>query len=360
MELPKGLAGVVVDQTKVSSTKNAVLTYAGYPIKELKDAPFEEVVFLLWHTRLPSADELSEFRKRLVSEMVLPEKTVQLITRITYEPQHPMSILRTTVSLLGTTNDVKRDDPPRILAKLLTAIAAIIRIRDGQPIKHAQKGWGVVENFIYLFSGQRPTPERVAMFNTVMVLHADHEFNASTFTVRVVASTQADYYSCLTAAVCALKGPLHGGANERVFNMLETIRDTGQDPVQYVKNQMASGHKIMGFGHRIYKNGDPRAVILREVARKIAHETGNDSYFVLQEQIKDYMFKATHLHPNVDYYTALIYHCFDLDKQTFTMMFAACRTAGWLAHIVEQQAEGCLIRPSSEYVGETNRHYPSR
>ncbi len=177
------------------------------------------------------------------------------------------------------------------------------------------------------------------MFNTVMVLHADHEFNASTFTARVVASTQADYYSCLTAAVCALKGPLHGGANERVFKMLETIRDTGQDPVQYVKDQMASGHKIMGFGHRIYKNGDPRAVILREVARKIAHETDNDSYFVLQEQIKDYMFKATHLHPNVDYYTALIYHCFDLDKQTFTMMFAACRTAGWLAHIVEQQAE---------------------
>lgn len=148
-----------------------------------------------------------------------------------------MSILRTTVSLLGTTNDVKRDDPPRILAKLLTAIAAIIRIRDGQPIKHAQKGWGVVENFIYLFSGQRPTPERVAMFNTVMVLHADHEFNASTFTARVVASTQADYYSCLTAAVCALKGPLHGGANERVFKMLETIRDTGQDPVQYVKDR---------------------------------------------------------------------------------------------------------------------------
>ncbi|MCV3741604.1 methylcitrate synthase [Lentilactobacillus hilgardii] len=357
MELPKGLAGVVVDQTKVSSTKNAILTYAGYPIKELKNAPFEEVVFLLWHTRLPNADELKDFRKLLVSQMALPYETVQLMARIAREPQHPMSILRTTVSLLGTTNDVERDDPPRILAKMLTAIAAIIRIRNDKPIKHARKNWGVVENFIYLFSGKRPTAEQVSMFNTVMVLHADHEFNASTFTARVVASTKSDYYSCLTAAVCALKGPLHGGANEQVFKMLETIRETGQDPVQYVERRITSGHKIMGFGHRVYKDGDPRAAILREIARKIAHETGNDPYFVLQEQIRDYMFKKTHLHPNVDYYTALIYHCFNLDRQTFTTMFAACRTAGWLAHIIEQQAEGCLIRPSSEYVGKTNRHY---
>lgn len=360
MKLPKGLAGVVVDQTKVSSTKNAVLTYAGYPIKELKDASFEEVVFLLWHTRLPSSDELTVFRKRLVSEMVLPDHTVQLIARIAKEPQHPMSILRTTVSLLGTTNDVKRDDPPRILAKMLTAIAAIIRIRDGKPIEQANQNWGVVENFVYLFSGEQPTAERVKMFNTVMVLHADHEFNASTFTARVVASTKSDDYSCLTAAVCALKGPLHGGANERVFEMLEAIRETGQDPVDYVNEQMARGRKIMGFGHRIYKDGDPRAVILRVIAQKISQETGNDEYFALQEQIREYMFKKTHLHPNVDYYTALIYHCFNLDKKTFTMMFAACRTAGWLAHVIEQQTEGCLIRPSSEYVGETNRHYPNK
>ncbi|GAX04637.1 citrate synthase [Secundilactobacillus pentosiphilus] len=357
MKLPKGLDGVVVDQTKISSTQNAVLTYAGYPIKELQNAPFEEVVFLLWHTRLPSADELKAFRKLLVSKMVLPDETIRLMTRIAKEPQHPMSILRTTVSLLGTTNDVERDDPPRILGKMLTAIAAIIRIRDDQPVMHANSDWGVVENFIYLFSGERPTAERVAMFNTVMVLHADHEFNASTFTARVVASTKADYYSCLTAAVCALKGPLHGGANEKVFKMLETIRQTGQEPTAYVNDQMAKGRKIMGFGHRIYKNGDPRATILREIARQIAHETDNDAYFALQEQIRDYMFEKTHLHPNVDYYTALIYHCFGLDKKTFTMMFAACRTAGWLAHITEQQAEGCLIRPSSEYVGQTNRHY---
>lgn len=359
MALSKGLAGVIADQTRISSTHNAILSYAGYPINELKDAPFEEIVYLLWHGQLPSRDELAAFRFELVSQMALPYETVQLMARIAREPQHPMSILRTTVSLLGTTNDVKRDEPPRILGKMLAAIAAIIRIRNDQPIKHAHRQWGVVENFIYLFSGKRPTASEVKMLNTVMILHADHEFNASTFTARVVASTQSDYYSCLTAAVCALKGPLHGGANEQVFHMLETIHHNHQDPVEFVNQRLAAGDKIMGFGHRVYKNGDPRAVILREIAKTLARDTDNMAYFDLQEQISQVMAEKTHLHPNVDYYTALIYHCFNLDAETFTPMFAACRTAGWLAHIIEQQARGCLIRPSSEYVGQTNRHYPT-
>ena len=359
MKLPEGLSGVVISETKISSTKNAVLTYAGYPIKELKDAPFEEVVYLLWHKKLPTPAQLKDMRQQLVAEMKLPDETIRLMKYIALEPQHPMSILRTTVSLLGTThNDVKRDQPLKILSKMLTAIAAIIRLRDNQALMTVNPQWGVVENFMYLFTGRRPTPSQVKMFNTVMVLHADHEFNASTFTSRVVASTQADYYSCLTAAVCALKGPLHGGANEQVFKMLEEIRTTGQKPINYVNDRIAAGKKIMGFGHRVYKDGDPRAVILRGIAEQIADETNNSVYFNLQEQIRDYMFEKTHLHPNVDYYTALIYHCLGLDKSTFTTMFAACRTAGWLAHIMEQQSDGCLIRPSSEYVGPTNRHYP--
>ncbi|MBV0931187.1 methylcitrate synthase [Lentilactobacillus sp. IMAU92037] len=357
MKLPKGLAGVVVDQTKISSTKNEILTYAGYPITELEDVPYEEIVLLLWNLRLPTESELVSFRRELVSQMKLPAETVRLMGRIAKEPQHPMSILRTTVSLLGTTNDNEHDEPPRILAKMLTAVAAIIRIRNDQPIKRSKPDFGVVENFIYMFSGKRPTREQIEMLNTVMVLHADHEFNASAFTARVVASTQSDYYSCLTTAVCSLKGPLHGGANEQVFKMLETIKQTGQDPLEYVERQLASRQKIMGFGHRVYKHGDPRAAILREIAGKISYETGNEAYFEMEEQIRDFMFEKTHLHPNVDYYTAVIYHCFNLDRDTFTTMFAACRTAGWLAHIMEQREEGCLIRPSSEYIGETNRHY---
>ena len=174
---------------------------------------------------------------------------------------------------------------------------------------------------------------------------------------RVVASTAADYYSCLTAAVCALKGPLHGGANEQVFAMLEEIKGSHLDPITYVKQRLAAGKKVMGFGHRIYKDGDPRAKILQRLARKLAQKTGNESYYDLQVTLADYLLKTKGLHPNVDYYTALIYHCLGLEKDLFTVIFAACRTAGWLAHIMEQKRTGRLIRPSSEYIGPKGRKY---
>ncbi|MQS53175.1 citrate/2-methylcitrate synthase [Companilactobacillus mishanensis] len=359
MDHAKGLAGIVVDETKISSTKNEKLTYAGYSVEEIAKAhaSFEEVVFLLWYTRLPSEDELREFRRDLVSKMVLPAETIRLLLYIAKEPQHPMSILRTTTSLLGTTNDVDHDEPPKILAKMLTAIAAIIRIRDDEPFLDVDPELGVADNFLYMMTGKKPNAELSQMFNTVMILHADHEFNASTFTARVVASTMSDYYSCLTAAVCALKGPLHGGANERVFEMLNEIMSQDEDPIDFIKNEIGRGRKIMGFGHRIYKHGDPRAYILKDIAEKLAEETDNMDYYNIQQQLADYMLEKDHLHPNVDYYTALIYHCLGLEKETFTLVFAACRTSGWLAHVMEQRREKTLIRPNSEYVGPTNRSY---
>ena len=357
MDYPRGLAGVVVDQTKISSTAGAHLTYAGYPIEELSEASFEEVVFLLWNTRLPNEQELYDFRADLVSKMVLPAETIRLLLYIAKEPQHPMSILRTTTSLLGTTNDVEHDEPPKILAKMLTAIAAILRIRDNEPLIDVDPNLNVVENFLYMIKGKRPDRKLTKMFSSVMILQADHEFNASTFTARVVASTFADYYSCLTAAVSALKGPLHGGANERVFEMIEEIEKEQIDPKDFVELQLKKKRKIMGFGHRIYKNGDPRAFILEEIAAELAPETGNKQYLKIQQALAKYMLERFELHPNVDYYTALIYHCLGLDKSVFTMIFATCRTAGWLAHIMEQRRENCLIRPNSEYVGPTNQHY---
>ncbi|MCI1985171.1 MAG: citrate/2-methylcitrate synthase [Lactobacillus sp.] len=359
MDVPKGLAGVVVEETKISSTQDAKLTFAGYPIEELKDLPYPAVVYLLWHQELPTAAQLKQLETDLVAAMALPAETMRLMAMVALEPQHPMSILRTTVSLLGTTNNGgKLDEPRQILGKMLAAIAAIIRLRDSQPQLTADPSVGVVANFMTLFMGRRPSPKQLRAFNTVMILHADHEFNASTFTSRVVASTQADYYSCLTAAVCALKGPLHGGANEQVFNMLQAIRHTGVAPQRYVDAQLAAHKKIMGFGHRVYKDGDPRAKILRGIAKEIAAETNNQVYFEIQEQLAAYMLAKLGLHPNVDYYTAVIYHCLGLDESTFTVMFAACRTAGWLAHIMEQRATGCLIRPASQYVGPTGRHVP--
>ncbi|AKP67362.1 citrate/2-methylcitrate synthase [Companilactobacillus ginsenosidimutans] len=359
MDHPKGLAGIVVDETHISSTKNERLTYAGYSVEEMAKAhaSFEEVVYLLWKTHLPNREELEDFRKDLVSKMVLPAETIRLLLYIAREPQHPMSILRTTTSLLGTTNDVDHDEPPKILAKMLTAIAAIIRIRDDKPFLEVDPDLGVADNFLYMMTGKKPDSELSQMFNTVMILHADHEFNASTFTARVVASTFSDYYSCLTAAVCALKGPLHGGANERVFEMLMDIVQGDQDPIDFVKDQMAQGRKIMGFGHRIYKHGDPRACILKGIAEKLAEETGNIDLYNIQQTLADYMLEKTGLHPNVDYYTALIYHCLGLEKETFTLVFAACRTSGWLAHVMEQRREKTLIRPNSEYVGPTDRSY---
>lgn len=353
----RGLAGIIVDQTKISSTKNAHLIYAGYPIEEIAQASFEEAVFLLWHTRLPNQEELLFFRQDLVNKMVLPAETIRLLLYIAKEPQHPMSILRTTTSLLGTTNDVEHDEPPKILAKMLTAIAAIIRIRDNEPLMEVDPHLGVVENFLLMITGKKPSQRLAKIFSVVMILHADHEFNASTFTARVVASTQADYYSCLTAAVCALKGPLHGGANERVFEMLEIIQQQQIDPLVYLQEQLQAKKKIMGFGHRIYKQGDPRASILKQIAAELAQTTNNQKYYQLQIRIADYMFENFKLHPNVDYYTALIYHCLGLEKETFTMIFAACRTVGWLAHIMEQRQENILIRPNSIYVGPTGRHY---
>ena len=357
MDIPKGLSGVVVDQTMISSTANAHLTYAGYPIEEIANAPFEAVVFLLWNTRLPNQKELQAFRQELVDKMVLPAETIRLLLYIAKEPQHPMSILRTTTSLLGTTNDVEHDEPPKILSKMLTAIAAIIRIRDNEPLIDVDLKLSVVENFLYMMTGKRPDKQLSKMFSTVMVLHADHEFNASTFTARVVASTLSDYYSCLTAAVCALKGPLHGGANERVFEMLEDIKNNHLDPVEYINDQLQKKRKIMGFGHRIYKHGDPRAYILKGIAENLAEQTGNQEYFEIQQQLAAYMLKKFGLHPNVDYYTSVIYHCIGLKKEVFTMIFAACRTVGWLAHIMEQRRENVLIRPCSEYIGPKNRHY---
>jgi citrate synthase len=359
MDHPRGLAGIVADETSISSTKNEVLTYAGYSVEEMAKAhaTFEEVVFLLWNKRLPSKEELDDFRKDVVNRMVLPAETIRLLLYVARETQHPMSILRTTTSLLGTTNDVDHDEPPKILAKMLTAIAAIIRIRDDKPFIEVDPNLGVADNFLYMMTGNKPDKELSQMFNTVMILHADHEFNASTFTARVVASTFSDYYSCLTAAVCALKGPLHGGANERVFEMLMDIVEDGRDPIDYVDEQIQRGRKIMGFGHRIYKHGDPRAAILKKIAEKLAEETDNMDLYNIQATLHDYMLEKTGLHPNVDYYTALIYHCLGLEKETFTLIFAACRTSGWLAHVMEQRDEKVLIRPNSEYVGPTDRSY---
>ncbi len=360
MDLPKGLAGVVIADTAISSTKNDMLTYAGYPITELiaNDVPYEAVVFLLWHQRLPTSEELRNFRAALFAEMELAPDFLATLKKISKIQRHPMSLLRTSVSFLGSIESKAESNATAIQAKMLMIVAMIVRLRANKKPLKARRELDFAGNFVYLLTGKVPNAEEDALFNKVLLLHADHEFNASTFTARVAASTNADEYSCLTAAICALKGPLHGGANEQVYFLLEEIRKSGQSVADYLAARLAKHEKIMGFGHRIYKNGDPRAFYLHDYAKTMAEHYDQMAMFNLAESVAAYMLQTKHLKPNVDFYAAIIYHCLGIPHDIFTPIFAVSRTAGWLAHIREQKAASYLIRPSSHYTGEYNKKVP--
>lgn len=352
IKVPAGLANVICTETQISSTKGQMLSYVGYSIDELmaQDLSYETVLFLLWHLRLPTAQELEIQNKKIFANIFLDEQYLNRLRVISQTHQHPMSILRTAISMLGTQTDATGTSE-QVQGRMLAVVAAIVSLIQKRPILSPRRDLSYAGNFYYLLTGYLPSKAQERIANKVLILHADHELNASTFTARVVASTDADLYSCLTAAVCALKGPLHGGANEAVFKMLETI-DQGDVSVDaYLAKRLANHEKISGFGHRIYKNGDPRAKYLRIAAKEMATETHQLKWYHLSETISHYMATHTKLKPNVDFYTATIYHCMGLPANAFTLLFAVCRTGGWLAHIREQRQMHTLIRPSSEYIG---------
>lgn len=361
MDLPKGLAGVVIADTAISSTKNDMLTYAGYPITELiaNNVPYEAVVFLLWHQRLPTNAELKNFRAALFAEMELAPDFLDTLKKISKIQRHPMSLLRTSVSFLGSTESKAESNATAIQAKMLMIVAMIVRLRAGKKPLKARRKLDFAGNFVYLLTGKVPSAAENDLFNKVLLLHADHEFNASTFTARVAASTNADEYSCLTAAICALKGPLHGGANEQVYLLLDGIRSSGQTVAEYLGSRLANHEKIMGFGHRIYKHGDPRSFYLHDYAKIMAQHYDQMALFNLAEAVAAYMWQTKQLKPNVDFYAAIIYHCLGVPHDIFTPIFAVSRTAGWLAHIREQKAASYLIRPSSHYTGVYDKKVPS-
>ncbi|MFD1672253.1 citrate/2-methylcitrate synthase [Agrilactobacillus yilanensis] len=361
IKVSAGLANVICTETYISSTKNQMLSYAGYGIDELmaQQVSYEEVLFLLWHLRLPTASELEAQNKKIFANIYLDEHYLNRLRVISNTHQHPMSILRTAISMLGTQTDATGTSE-QVQGRMLAVVAAIVSLLQKRPILTPRQDLSYAGNFYYLLTGHLPTAAQTAIANQVLILHADHELNASTFTARVVASTDADMYSCLTAAVCALKGPLHGGANEAVFKMLTEIDQNHIDPATYIADKLAKHEKISGFGHRIYKNGDPRAKYLKIAAAQIAKDSHQLKWYQLSEQIQTYMAENTNFKPNVDFYTATIYHCMGLPADVFTLLFAVCRTGGWLAHIQEQRQMHTLIRPSSEYVGEMNRRIDER
>jgi citrate synthase len=366
MTATKGLEGIVATTSSISSIVDGVLTYRGYNIDDLAvNAAFEEVAYLLWFGKLPDKVQLQELQNQLSEYAAIPD---EIITQLKLYPKDlsTMAALRSAVSSLAL-YDKQADDMSReanvtktvkLQAQLPTIVAAIARIREGLEPIAPKKGVSIAENFLYQLSGKEPEETAIRAFNQALVLHADHELNASTFAARVTVATLSDIYSGITSAIGALKGPLHGGANEVVAKTLEEIG--GLDQVEsYVQTKLDNREKIMGFGHRVYKNGDPRAKHLQKMSRELGEMNGDTTLFDISVRIEEIVTGQKGLKPNVDFYSASVYTQLGIKKDLFTPIFAVSRVSGWTAHILEQYENNRLIRPRAEYTGPIDQKYVS-
>ncbi|MEK4383224.1 citrate synthase [Aeribacillus sp. FSL K6-2848] len=359
MTATRGLEGVVATTSSISSIIDDTLTYVGYNIDDLaQNASFEEVVYLLWHRKLPNKEQLEELRKQLAENASIPNEILEHFKTYPIDKVHPMAALRTAVSLLGLydeeadnmSDEANYRKAIRLQAKISTIVAAFARIRKGLEPVQPRTDLVFAANFLYMLKGEEPDQTSIEAFNKALVLHADHELNASTFTARVCVATLSDIYSGITAAIGALKGPLHGGANERVMRMLTEIGEP-ENVESYIREKLANKEKIMGFGHRVYRKGDPRAKHLKEMSRRLTEITGETKWYEMSTKIEEIVTSEKSLPPNVDFYSASVYHCLGIDHDLFTPIFAISRTSGWLAHILEQYENNRLIRPRAEYTG---------
>ena len=361
-----GLEGVVAGKTALSMVdgQQGRLTYRGYDIGDLaRNSSFEEVSHLLWHGHLPTKAQLADTRERLAKERALPTEVVNLL-RVLAGRSPPMDALRTAVSALSPFDpDVARNDSAgnlrkahRITAKTGTVIAAYHRLREGHEPIAPRQDLSHAANFLYMLSGKEPDAEIARDFDVCLVLHADHGFNASTFSARCVASSLSDMHSAVTAAVGSLKGPLHGGANEAVMHMLEEIGNA-EKAEQYIADKLGSKEKIPGFGHRIYKVLDPRAPYLKEMSERLGKRGGNLKWYEMSTKIQAKVKAMKGLDANVDFYSASTYHSMGIATDLFTPIFALARVAGWTAHVQEQLNDNRLIRPDVEYVGPDRQEY---
>ncbi|MFA8437870.1 citrate synthase [Pueribacillus sp. YX66] len=365
MTATRGLEGVVAANSAVSSIIDDVLTYRGYNIDDLaENASFEEVVYLLWNDKLPTKEELNDLNAQLAEHATIPQELIDQMKSYPLKDVHPMAALRSAVSTLALydsdadnmSEEANYAKAIKIQAKIATIVAAFARLRNGQEPVQPKKGLSYAANFLYMLSGKEPDEISETAFNKALVLHADHELNASTFTARVCVATLSDIYSGITGAIGALKGPLHGGANEQVMKMLSEIAEP--DNIRpYLDNAFANKQKIMGFGHRVYRKGDPRAKHLREMSKKLTGITGEQKWYEMSIQIEEIIKNEKGLVPNVDFYSASVYHSLGIDHDLFTPIFAISRVSGWAAHILEQYSDNRLIRPRAEYVGKVNQKY---
>jgi len=366
-EIKKGLAGVVVDYTaisKVNPETNSLL-YRGYPVQELAASKsFEEVAYLLWHGELPDAAQLAEFVRTEVSQRAL-DANVKAAIDLLPPSAHPMDVTRTAVSVIGAC-DPNADDPSpaanlaksiALFAKLPAIVAYDQRRRRGQEEIPARDDLSYAENFLYMTFGEVPAPVVVEAFNVSMILYAEHSFNASTFTARVITSTMSDLYSAVTGAVGALKGPLHGGANEAVMHIFDEIGEASA-VAGWLDSAIADKRKIMGFGHRVYKNGDSRVPTMKAALDTLIVEYDRPDLLALYDALEKAMTEKKGILPNLDYPSGPAYNLIGFDTEMFTPLFVAARVTGWTAHIMEQLQSNALIRPLSLYVGPDERHVP--
>ena len=357
---PKGLQDVVANESSICFIDGArgILSYRGIDIHELaQKSTFEETTYLLWNGKLPTASELKQFSQQLAAARTLPPQVVDFLRRLP-NTASPMEVLRTAVSLLSsfetdanaTTHAANLVKSFHLTSQVPMIIACFDRIRKGKNLVEPDPSLSHAASFLWLLNGEKPSATAARALDVALILHADHELNASTFAARVIAATLSDMHSAITGAIGALKGPLHGGANEAVMRILYAVDKAGEDPVEHVRGMLDRKEKISGFGHRVYTTEDPRATHLRRMSEELGRDA-NPKWYEMSRKIELFVKDKKKLNANVDFYSASTYTTLGIDIDLFTPIFAVSRIAGWCAHVIEQHDDNRLIRPRAEYTG---------
>ncbi|MFK8138377.1 MAG: bifunctional 2-methylcitrate synthase/citrate synthase [Bdellovibrionales bacterium] len=366
VNVKKGLEGVVADTTKVSKVMPDInaLVYKGYPVQELaENCTFEEVAYLLWNDELPKEEELKSFKMQEKDYRGISQELKDVIKKFP-KTAHPMDTVRTGVSFLGMEDsrtfdnsvDVNRDKALRLLAAIPTVIAADYRVRNGKEIIDPNVDLSFSENFFHMCFGEVPAAEVVKAFDVSLILYAEHGFNASTFTSRVITSTTSDMYSAVTGAIGALKGPLHGGANEQVMHMLKEV-DNPATAADWMRTALKEKRKVMGFGHRVYRSGDSRVPTMKKYAAGLGKWKGEEKWQQISDALEQTMIDEKNIYPNLDFPAGPAYYLMGFEIEMFTPIFVMARISGWTAHIMEQISENRIIRPLCEYIGPGERKF---
>ena len=361
-----GLRGIVAAQSTIGDVngEEGILIYQGYNIHDLaENSTFEEVVYLIWNGKLPTKSELENLKSEFQANYGVPAPIIEMLKTFPTDA-NPMDVLRTAVSALdfydreghGTDRDNATKAATKLTAQMPTIVAAWECIRNGKDIVAPDKSLSIAENFLYMLRGEKPEEDEARMFDICLILHADHELNASTFTTRVVSGTLADVYGAVTAGIAALAGPLHGGANTKVMESLLEIGDT-ENVESWLDKKLENKEKVMGIGHAVYKTEDPRATWLRKFSKQLGEKKGETKWYEMSEKLENLMQEKKGMFPNVDFYSATVYYLMGIPLDLYTPIFAISRISGWTGHILEQYGDNKLIRPRAEYVGPRDLKY---